>query len=199
MPRRVCSIYMLRFTTYMKRTNEFPERMKSHRPSDAGCLESSKTSESIPYRIFKETTSKVNGKGNWYYMGGRNANMTRHPPGSSLRDEMSISDLPSPEDFSEWLNLNSFAAHLYSEDMTYGSMYAMYHLRAALEEENASREIANRNISLASETHRVFGSRRTAVYNKGQRIGENGEKGKNGLLDFSNLEGLDGTSEFLSQ
>jgi hypothetical protein len=52
---------------------------------------------------------------------------------------------------------------------------------------------------VTGETHRVFGSRRTAVYNKGQRIGENGEKGKNGLLDFSNLEGLDGTSEFLSQ
>jgi Protein of unknown function (DUF3632) len=68
-----------------------------------------------------------------------------------LENYIVVSDLPSPEDFSEWLNLNSFAAHLYSEDMTYGSMYAMYHLRAALEEENASREIANRNISLASE------------------------------------------------
>ncbi|KAN0068825.1 Protein of unknown function (DUF3632) domain containing protein [Elaphomyces granulatus] len=60
-------------------------------------------------------------------------------------------DIPSPEECSEWLNLNSFTARLKREGLIHGTRFAMAQLRNALEEENTVREVANCNISVASQ------------------------------------------------
>jgi Protein of unknown function (DUF3632) len=49
------------------------------------------------------------------------------------------------------LSLNSFAARLKREDLIYGTYFAICRLRGALEEENPVREVANSEISVASE------------------------------------------------
>ena len=45
-------------------------------------------------------------------------------------------DIPSPEESSEWLNLNSFAARLKREGLIHGTLFAVRWLRNALEKEN---------------------------------------------------------------
>jgi len=60
-------------------------------------------------------------------------------------------EIPSSEESSEWLSLNSFAARLKREDLIYGTYFAICRLRGALEEENPVREVANSEISVASE------------------------------------------------
>ncbi|KAN0070354.1 Protein of unknown function (DUF3632) domain containing protein [Elaphomyces granulatus] len=60
-------------------------------------------------------------------------------------------EIPSSEESSEWLSLNSFAARLKREDLIYGTYFAIYRLRDAVEQENAVREVANCKISVACE------------------------------------------------
>jgi len=70
--------------------------------------------------------------------------------GHCLRDGYYPPESPSPENYSKWLSLNSFAARLTGEGVMEGTHLALYRLRMALEEENVTREDANSNISVAS-------------------------------------------------
>jgi hypothetical protein len=60
-------------------------------------------------------------------------------------------DIPSPKESSEWVNLNSFAARLKREGLMHGTLLAVRMLRDALEKEIQFREIANCDISAASQ------------------------------------------------
>jgi hypothetical protein len=59
--------------------------------------------------------------------------------------------IPSPEESSQWLNLNPFGARLKREGLMHGTLLAVGLLREALEKENTVREIANCDISVASQ------------------------------------------------
>jgi uncharacterized protein DUF3632 len=59
--------------------------------------------------------------------------------------------IPSPEESSVWLNLNSFAARLNREGLVDATCLALFELLNALEEKNPVREAASCNISTASE------------------------------------------------
>ncbi|KAN0076412.1 hypothetical protein V8E54_006554 [Elaphomyces granulatus] len=69
----------------------------------------------------------------------------------SLRDEWCPPTLdgriPSSEESSEWLSLNSFAARLMKEGLVSPTPRAVSRLRTALEQENTVREVANCDIS----------------------------------------------------
>jgi hypothetical protein len=75
--------------------------------------------------------------------------------GPCLREEWGYStlgeDIPTPEESSKWLGLNSFTARLHNESLVDATNLAMYELRTALEEEHPAREVANCKISVASE------------------------------------------------
>jgi hypothetical protein len=60
-------------------------------------------------------------------------------------------EIPSSEESSKWLSLNSFVARLKREDLIYGTYFAIWQLRDAVEEENPVREVANCKISVACE------------------------------------------------
>ncbi|KAN0070846.1 Protein of unknown function (DUF3632) domain containing protein [Elaphomyces granulatus] len=75
--------------------------------------------------------------------------------GPCLREEWGYStlgeDIPTPEESSKWLGLNSFTARLHNESLVDATLLAMYELRTALEEEHPAREVADCKISVASE------------------------------------------------
>ncbi|KAN0070921.1 Protein of unknown function (DUF3632) domain containing protein [Elaphomyces granulatus] len=75
--------------------------------------------------------------------------------GTLLRDEWcgptGNGKIPTPEKSSEWLNLNSFTAHMTNEGLIDGSIFGLWKIRRALEEENDAKAIANCHISVASE------------------------------------------------
>jgi uncharacterized protein DUF3632 len=61
-------------------------------------------------------------------------------------------NIPTPEESSKWLGLNSFTARLHNESLLVdATLLAMYELCTALEEEHPAREVANCKISVASE------------------------------------------------
>jgi len=71
--------------------------------------------------------------------------------------------IPSLAECSEWLNLNSFTARMLRGDLFDGSLFAIWKLRAALEQENVSKTVANSRISTANEWMITSGRQ---LYNK---------------------------------
>jgi hypothetical protein len=57
---------------------------------------------------------------------------------------------PGPKESRKWLSLHSFAVELNGSALVDTTIFALYTIRNALEEENPVRELANCHISLAS-------------------------------------------------